>query len=139
MRLTDGPRPPPRWLVRALLLQVFIWSERPVSTWMIRFGCRRFTRNAARSRGGAQIPGRASRSWGEILLLDDHFSVDGMQVQPASMRSFAENDGSGEPRSPGPLDPRVWSRRWVVWISVYRIWSIGDILPPLKMLEGVNA
>jgi transposase len=36
------------------------------------------------------------------LLSDDHFSVDGTQVQAwASMKSFVAKDGSGEPPSPG--------------------------------------
>ena len=36
------------------------------------------------------------------LLSDDHFSVDGTQVQAwASMKSFVANDGSSEPPSPG--------------------------------------
>jgi transposase len=36
------------------------------------------------------------------LLSDDHFSVDGTQVQAwASMKSFVAKDGSGDPPSPG--------------------------------------
>src|SRR5207245_1510608 len=36
------------------------------------------------------------------LLSDDHFSVDGTQVQAwASMKSFVAKDGSGEPPSAG--------------------------------------
>jgi hypothetical protein len=36
------------------------------------------------------------------LLSDDHFSVDGTQVQAcASMKSFVAKDGSGERPSPG--------------------------------------
>jgi len=36
------------------------------------------------------------------LLSDEHFSVDGMQVQAwASMKSFVAKDGSDEPPSPG--------------------------------------
>ena len=37
-----------------------------------------------------------------VLLSDEHFSVDGTQVQAwASMKSFVAKDGSGDPPSPG--------------------------------------
>src|SRR5262249_6338452 len=46
------------------------------------------------------------------LLSDDHFSVDGTQVQAwASMKSFVEKDGSDEPPSPGATASAPFSRR----------------------------
>ena len=45
------------------------------------------------------------------LLSDDHFSVDGTQVQAwASMKSFVANDGSSEPPSPGRNGERHFHR-----------------------------
>jgi hypothetical protein len=45
------------------------------------------------------------------LLSDDHFSVDGTQVQAwASMKSFVANDGSSEPQSPGRNGERHFHR-----------------------------
>ena len=46
------------------------------------------------------------------LLSDDHFSVDGTQVQAwASMKSFVANDGSSEPPSPGRNGERHFRRK----------------------------
>src|SRR3954468_9595446 len=46
-----------------------------------------------------------------VLLSDDHFSVDGTQVQAwASMKSFVANDGSSEPPSPGRNGERHFHR-----------------------------
>src|SRR5262245_66032251 len=46
------------------------------------------------------------------LLSDDHFSVDGTEVQAwASMKRFVAKDGSGEPPSPGRIGDRHVPRR----------------------------
>jgi hypothetical protein len=46
------------------------------------------------------------------LLSDDHFSVDGTQVQAwASMKSFVAKDGSGDPPSPGRNGGTLQARR----------------------------
>src|SRR6516164_6993502 len=78
-----------------------------VLAWMIEFGCRRCSRRTAT---GCSKPRWRANSWPsfsligkcEPLLSDDHFSVDGTQVQAwASMKSFVAKDGSGDPPSPG--------------------------------------
>ena len=45
-----------------------------------------------------------------VLLSDEHFSVDGTQVQAwASMKSFVAKDGSGEPPSSGRNGERIFT------------------------------
>src|SRR5258708_2095944 len=111
-------------LLRAVLLQVFnsIRSERQLSEqlhynllyrWFVGLGVDDrvwvptvFTKNrdrlleaeVARKFLAELLAHRQVRA----LLSDDHFSVDGTQVQAwASMKSFVAKDGSGEPPSPG--------------------------------------
>src|SRR6202051_2240092 len=122
----DSGRPsiPPERLLRALLLQAFytIRSERQLMEqldynllyrWFVGLGVDDpvwvptvFTKNrdrlleadVARKFLAELLAHRDVRA----LLSDDHFSVDGTQVQAwASMKSFVANDGSSEPQSPG--------------------------------------
>jgi len=114
----------PERLLRALLLQAFysIRSERQLMEqlhynllyrWFVGLGVDDrvwvptvFTKNrdrlleaeVARKFLAVLLAHRQVRA----LLSDDHFSVDGTQVQAwASMKSFVAKDGSGEPPSPG--------------------------------------
>ena len=121
-----GGRPSiaPERLLRALLLQVFytIRSERQLMEqlhynllyrWFVGLGVDDpvwvptvFTKNrdrlleadVARKFLAALLNHKEVRS----LLSDEHFSVDGTQIQAwASMKSFVAKDGSSEPPSPG--------------------------------------
>ena len=121
-----GGRPSiaPERLLRALLLQVFytIRSERQLMEqlhynllyrWFVGLGVDDpvwvptvFTKNrdrlleadVARKFLAALLNHKEVRT----LLSDEHFSVDGTQIQAwASMKSFVAKDGSGEPPSPG--------------------------------------
>src|SRR5262249_51010897 len=114
----------PERLLRALLLQAFysIRSERQLMEqlhynllyrWFVGLGvddrvwvATVFTKNrdrlleaeVARKFLAELLAHRQVRA----LLSDDHFSVDGTQVQAwASMKSFVAKDGSGDPPSPG--------------------------------------
>src|SRR5262245_44153243 len=114
----------PERLLRALLLQAFysIRSERQLMEqlhynllyrWFVGLGVDDrvwvptvFTKNrdrlleaeVARKLLAVLLAHRQVRA----LLSDDHFSVDGTQVQAwASMKSFVAKDGSGDPPSPG--------------------------------------
>ena len=121
----DGrPSIAPERLLRALLLQAFytIRSERQLMEqlqynllyrWFVGLGVDDpvwvptvFSKNRDRLLG-AEV---ARKFLAELLthkevralLSDEHFSVDGTQVQAwASMKSFVAKDGSGEPPSPG--------------------------------------
>jgi transposase len=121
----DGrPSIAPERLLRALLLQAFysICSERQLMEqlhynllyrWFVGLGVDDqvwvptvFTKNrdrlleaeVARKFLAELLAHRQVRA----LLSDDHFSVDGTQVQAwASMKSFVAKDGSGDPPSPG--------------------------------------
>jgi transposase len=122
----DGGRPSiaPERLLRALLLQAFytIRSERQLMEqlhynllyrWFVGLGVDEpvwvptvFTKNrdrlleadVARKFLAALLNHKEVRA----LLSDEHFSVDGTQIQAwASMKSFVAKDGSSEPPSPG--------------------------------------
>ncbi len=131
---TEGrPSIAPERLLRALLLQAFysIRSERQLMEqlhynllyrWFIGLGVDDqvwvptvFTKNrdrlleaeVARKFLAELLAHRDVRA----LLSDDHFSVDGTQVQAwASMKSFVANDGSSEPPSPGRNGERHFHR-----------------------------
>ena len=131
---TEGrPSIAPERLLRALLLQAFysIRSERQLMEqlhynllyrWFIGLGVDDqvwvptvFTKNrdrlleaeVARKFLAELLAHRDVRA----LLSDDHFSVDGTQVQAwASMKSFVANDGSSEPQSPGRNGERHFHR-----------------------------
>ena len=131
---TEGrPSIAPERLLRALLLQAFysIRSERQLMEqlhynllyrWFIGLGVDDqvwvptvFTKNRDRLLEAAV----ARKFLAELLahrdvralLSDDHFSVDGTQVQAwASMKSFVANDGSSEPPSPGRNGERHFHR-----------------------------
>src|SRR3981189_741698 len=123
----------PERLLRALLLQAFysIRSERQLMEqlhynllyrWVIGLGVddqvwgtpvftknrdRRLETEVARKFLAELLAHRDVRA----LLSDDHFSVDGTQVQAwASMKSFVANDGSSEPQSPGRNGERHFHR-----------------------------
>src|SRR3981189_1948919 len=127
------PSVAPERLLRALLLQAFysIRSERQLMEqlhynllyrWFIGLGVDDqvwvptvFTKNrdrlleteVARKFLAELLAHRDVRA----LLSDDHFSVDGTQVQAwASMKSFVANDGSSEPQSPGRNGERHFHR-----------------------------
>ena len=131
---TEGrPSIAPERLLRALLLQAFysIRSERQLMEqlrynllyrWLVGLGVDDqvwvptvFTKNRDRLLEAAV----ARKFLAELLahrdvralLSDDHFSVDGTQVQAwASMKSFVANDGSSEPPSPGRNGERHFHR-----------------------------
>ena len=131
---TEGrPSIAPERLLRALLLQAFysIRSERQLMEqlhynllyrWFIGLGVDDqvwvptvFTKNrdrlleaeVARKFLAELLAHRDVRA----LLSDDHFSVDGTQVQAwASMKSFVANDGSSEPPLPGRNGERHFHR-----------------------------
>ena len=131
---TEGrPSIAPERLLRALLLQAFysIRSERQLMEqlhynllyrWFVGLGVDDqvwvptvFTKNrdrlleaeVARKFLAELLAHRDVRA----LLSDDHFSVDGTQVQAwASMKSFVANDGSSEPPSPGRNGERHFHR-----------------------------
>ena len=132
---TEGrPSIAPERLLRALLLQAFysIRSERQLMEqlhynllyrWFIGLGVDDQvwvpTDVHEEPRPAARKPRWRANSWPNILahrdvhalLSDDHFSVDGTQVQAwASMKSFVANDGSSEPQSPGRNGERHFHR-----------------------------
>jgi transposase len=122
----DDGRPliAPERLLRALLLQAFytIRSERQLMEqlqynllyrWFVGLGVDDpvwvptvFSKNRDRLLG-AEVARKflselLTHKEVRVLLSDEHFSVDGTQVQAwASMKSFVAKDGSGDPPSPG--------------------------------------
>ncbi len=121
----DGrPSIAPERLLRALLLQAFytIRSERQLMEqlqynllyrWFVGLGVDDpvwvptvFSKNRDRLLG-AEVARKflaelLTHKEVRVLLSDEHFSVDGTQVQAwASMKSFVAKDGSGDPPSPG--------------------------------------
>ena len=74
---------------------------------MIRSGFRRCSARTATGLLGAEVARKflselLTHRQVRVLLSDEHFSVDGTQVQAwASMKSFVAKDGSGDPPSPG--------------------------------------
>ena len=123
VRRHGRPSIAPERLLRALLLQAFysVRSERQLMEqlnynllyrWFVGLGVDDavwvptvFTKNRDRLLDAEVAPSSSQpfcSSQGRALLSDEHFSVDGTQVEAwASMKSFLAKDGSGEPPSPG--------------------------------------
>jgi hypothetical protein len=120
-------------LLRALLLQAFytVRSDRQLMEqlqynllyrWFVGLGVDdpvwvpavlRKSRDRLLGAGVARkfLAGRLAHRGVRVLLSDEHFSVDGTQVQAwASMESFVAKDGSGDPPSPSRNGERAFHR-----------------------------